>query len=424
MSPIKKIWKFISSMQFAIILLVLLAIVCSIASFVTQGQTYAWYAQAYSERTAAVIVALHLDDAFHSWWFIVITGFLCVNLLLCNILKFPQNLRRMKNAGDAEKHLSVNGDVQAEDIREPEKLFAKLHFGKITKGSGEEYLFAAKNSAGYWGAWVCHLGILLVILGFGLGQMTKQTYTAYGVPGQSRAIGDTGYIITIDDFTIGHRADDTVEQYTSAITVRDAASGRSEQAEISVNNPASVFGLRFYQNSTGWAAKVHVDKDGEPLQDEIVCAGDYLRVKGKEDLVIYLNAFYPDYVLQEGVGPQTASSEIKNPAYLYSVYYMDRMLGMNALLEKEELKIDEYTVTFSEPQSFTLIQIKKDHFTWLALVGGLVTMLGLILAFYMQPAQMWALKQENGLWTIHGRSRKGGAIFREQFLEEATNGKE
>ena len=140
--------------------------------------------------------------------------------------------------------------------------------------------------------------------------------------------------------------------------------------------------------------------------------------------MIYLNAFYPDYVLQEGVGPQTASSEIKNPAYLYSVYYMDRMLGMNALLEKEELKIDEYTVTFSEPQSFTLIQIKKDHFTWLALVGGLVTMLGLILAFYMQPAQMWALKQENGLWTIHGRSRKGGAIFREQFLEEATNGKE
>ena len=414
-------------MQFAIILLVLLAVVCSIASFVTQGQSYAWYAQQYSERTAAVIVALHLDDAFHSWWFILITAFLCVNLLLCNILKFPQNLKRMKNAADAARHIGGNGDVTAEEIRDAEKLFSALHFGKMQRGStpeGKEYLYASKNGTGYWGAWVCHLGIFLVILGFGLGQMTKQTYTAYGVPGQSRAIGDTSYIVTIDDFQIGHRADDTVEQYTSAITVRDAETGKSEQAEISVNHPATLFGLRFYQNSTGWAAKVHVDKDGEMLQEEVVCAGDYLRVKDKEDLVIYFNAFYPDYVMVEGVGPQTASSELKNPAYLYSVYYMDRMLGMNALLEEEKLTIDEYTVTFSEPQNFTLIQVKKDQFTWLALVGGVVTMLGLILAFYMQPAQMWAVKQENGLWKVCGASRKGGAIFREQFLGEATGGKE
>ena len=47
-----------------------------------------------------------------------------------------------------------------------------------------------------------------------------------------------------------------------------------------------------------------------------------------------------------GAGPGTASSEIRNPAYLYSVYYMNRMLGMNALLQEEELTIDEYTVTF------------------------------------------------------------------------------
>ena len=418
-------------MQFAVILLILLALVSSVASFVTQGQSYTWYAQEYSERTAAVIIALHLDDAFHSWWYILITAFLCLNLLLCNILKFPQNLKRMKNAADAKKRVSVKGDVQAEDIRDAEKLFKALHFGNIRRGktmvsgtdSEEEYLFASKNSAGYWGAWICHLGVLLVILGFGLGQMTKQTYAVYGVPGQSRVIGDTGLILTIDDFTIGHRADDTVEQYTSEITVRDAATGKSEHAEISVNNPAKMFGLRYFQNSTGWAARIHVDKDGEALQDEVVCAGDFLQIKDKEDLVVYFNAFYPDFVLVEGVGPQTASSEMKNPAYLYSVYYMNQMLGMNALLQEEELKIDEYTVTFSEPQNYTLIQVKKDQFTWLALVGGLVTMLGLILALYLQPAQMWAVRQENGLWTVCGASRKGGAIFREQFLEAAT-GKE
>ena len=450
MNTLKKFWKFISSMQFAIILLVLLAAACSFASFVTQGQTYAWYAETYSERKAALIMALHLDDAFHSWWFITITAFLCVNLLLCNILKFPQNAKRMKNAADAAAFRKKEGQVSAKGVRDFEAFAAALHFGNIKhvpaeaaadtteeaaaapeSGSGEEsgreepaLVFAAKNQIGFWGAWVCHLGILLLILGFGLGQMTKQTYSVYGVPGQSRAIGDTGYIVTIDSFDIGLRKDDTVEQYTAGITVRNADGGAAESAEISVNNPADLFGMRFYQNSTGYAAKIHIFKNGELIQEEVVCAGDYIPVKDKPDLVIYLNAFYPDYVMTPGAGPGTASSEIRNPAYLYSVYYMNRMLGMNALLQEEELTIDEYTVTFDEPQHYTLVQIKKERFAPLALLGGLVTLLGLVIAFYLQPAQIWAKQEEDGTYTVYGQSPKGGVMFRDAFLKAAEEGAE
>ena len=64
--------------------------------------------------------------------------------------------------------------------------------------------------------------------------------------------------------------------------------------------------MKFYQNSTGWAAQVDVYKDGAPIQQEVVCAGDYLSVKDKEGLVVLLNAFYPDYVMPHGVGPSTA----------------------------------------------------------------------------------------------------------------------
>ena len=50
----------------------------------------------------------------------------------------------------------------------------------------------------------------------------------------------------------------------------------------------------------------------------------------------------------------------------------------------------------------------------LALLGGLVTLLGLILAFYIQPARVWAIRGEEG-WTIHGVSRKGGALFKDRL---------
>ena len=54
-------------------------------------------------------------------------------------------------------------------------------------------------------------------------------------------------------------------------------------------------------------------------------------MKDKEDLVVYFQAFYPDYVQKEGSMPQSASDEVRNPAYLYQVYYQGQILGMNVL---------------------------------------------------------------------------------------------
>ena len=416
----KKLWKFLSSMRFAIILLAVLAAACSVASFVTQGQTYEWYAQRYSERAAALILALHLDDAFHSPWFIAITAFLCLNLLACNLVRLPQLVNRTRSEADPAKAMRGKGDVSASGIADPKLLFAQLGMGApkaCRTEDGREALFAARHTAGLWGAWVCHLGILLLILGFGLGQMTQKQYTAYGVPGQTRPIGDTELALTIDDFRVDLREDDTVEQYTASITVRDLSEkgiGRSESAEISVNNPARLFGLKFYQNSTGWAARMNVLKDGEPLQEAVLCAGEYLAIQDKPDLVVFFRAFYPDYVLEPGVGPATATGALKNPAYLYQAYYMDRLLGMNVLIGDEPLTIDEYTITFDEPQSYTLISIKEDHFTWLALAGGMLTLLGLVLAFYVQPRKLWAVR-DGETWTVYGQCRKGGALFVDRF---------
>jgi cytochrome c biogenesis protein len=251
--------------------------------------------------------------------------------------------------------------------------------------------------------------------------MTQQQYTVYGVPGQIKRIGDTECFLSIDDFRVEKREDGSVAQYTTDITVQNVASAGASggSASISVNHPATLCGMKFYQNATGWAAQVDVYKDGKPLQQEVVCAGDYLSVKDKEGLVVLLNAFYPDYVMTPGVGPSTASDQLNNPAYLYSVYYQGQIIGMNALMAGEEVTIDAYTVTFTNPQSYTLIQVKVDRFTPLALAGGLVTMLGLLLALYLQPARVWAIRQDDGLWTVYGQSRKGGALFRERFEKAA-----
>ena len=118
--------------------------------------------------------------------------------------------------------------------------------------------------------------------------------------------------------------------------------------------------------------------------------------------------------------PLSASEEIRNPAYLYQVYYQGQLLGMNVLMQGEELTIDEYTVLFENPRNYTLLAVKRDSFTWLVLLGGLITLVGLVLAFWLQPRAVWAEREGNG-WHVYGRCRKGGALFRDEFMKAAED---
>lgn len=418
MTAFKKVLKFISSMRFAIILLLVMVIACSIGSLIPQGNTYAWYYSNYSERTAAIILALHLDDAFHSWWFILISAFLCLNLLMCNVTRLPSLIKRTKNyrKGLSEASADMKGSFKGDAV----SVFKSMGMPapKESTVSGHRVLYSYKNIVGLWGAWFCHLGVLLLILGYALGQMTYQEYAVYGVPGDIKKIGDTSLVVSIDDFRVDLRADDTVEQYTADITVYDLEhSSEGKSAQISVNNPSDLYGLRFYQNSTGWAARVSVDKGTEYLQDSVVCSGDYLVIADNPDLIIYFNAFYPDYTFVQGSGPATLSGNLKNPAYLYSVYYKGQILGMNVLMTDDVLTIDDYTVRFSEPQNYTLIQIKKDSFTFLAFIGGIVIMAGLFLAFYIQVSGLEAVEEEDGTWSFTGSCKKGNTAFKNKFNE-------
>ncbi|MBO4368427.1 MAG: cytochrome c biogenesis protein ResB, partial [Clostridia bacterium] len=292
----KKIRDLLSSMSFAIALLVLLAVCCAFGSFITQGQTYEWYAGVYGERAAVLIIALYLDDVYHSWWFFALAGFLCLDLLLCDLTKLPSLIRRTKNACSPQSVLRSPVTASLSDITDPAPVFSALHMPapKAFGQEGASGLYSVKNRSGLWGAWVCHLGILLLILGFSLGQITHVEYTVYGVPGDEKPIGDTGYTLSIDDFRIDRRDDGTAQQYTASITV-SGDDIPAQSAEASVNHPAALHGYKIYQNSTGWAAAVTVSKGGEALQEMVLCAGEYMSVQAIPELSVFFNAFYPNY---------------------------------------------------------------------------------------------------------------------------------
>ena len=339
----KKVWKFLTSMKFAIILLVILSLAMAGGSFIPQNLSFDEYAAEYSERAAAAILALRLDDVFHSWWFLALFILLCLDILICNLLKFPALLRRVKAA--------------------------------------------ETRKAGIFGPFVSHLGMLLLIIGFVLGQITHQECTVYGYAGETKEVCDTGIHVTIKDFRVTFNADDSVDQYT--VDLLADAGQKTESGTAYVNHPVKLFGYKFYQNSFGYTAVAHVAKKGETVEDILqegrIYAGTGFHFQDNENITVVFHAFYPDYVYVEGSGPATRSGVIRNPGYLYSVYYNDTMLGMNVLLQGEKITIDDYEVSFDDPGYYTVLQVKKDSFTWLALLGGIILFAGLFLSFYMRP---------------------------------------
>ena len=415
----KKVVHTFFSMKFAIGILVVLIVVCVVGSVIPQGETMLWYAQTYSEQMAGAVMLFGLDDVFHSWWFVTLTIVLCSNLLGCNLVHFPSLYQRTRKLSDPaylpEHPAEAVGSTAGE--KEAEHLFESLRFHRVRSGlgpEGQKVSYALKNAAGLWGPWLTHLGMLIIILGFSLGQMTKSEEIVYGVPGQEKPFEEGHYTLRIDDFQTLLREDDTVEQYTAALSVTDNRTGEKRGGEASVNHPLSLFGYRLYQNSTGYAATLHVAKKGEEIQSTLLCAGEYAAVEELPDLVITLASFYPDYTTDASGKPMTASPRMENPAFLYRLYYRERVLGMNVLTGDEVITVEDYTFWFTDPQQYTLIQIKRDPFSWLAAAGGAVILLALFLAFYVRMEELWTVSSPDGRQMVYARSRKGGAEYLER----------
>ena len=105
-SILNQIWKQISSMKFAIIVLLILAIVSVIALFLGEfypvrasgpGWQEFWRQQlGWSEPVFNLFVIFQLHEPFRSWWYRILLFLLSLSLFSCIIERIPITLKAMK----------------------------------------------------------------------------------------------------------------------------------------------------------------------------------------------------------------------------------------------------------------------------------------------------------------------------------------
>src|ERR1700761_8856575 len=97
----------LSSMRFAIAMLVILAIASIIGTVLTQDDPYPNYVNQFGPFWADIFRSLSLYTVYSAWWFMLILGFLIASVSLCVIRNAPKMLADAKSWKDKVREASL-----------------------------------------------------------------------------------------------------------------------------------------------------------------------------------------------------------------------------------------------------------------------------------------------------------------------------
>lgn len=365
-------------MTFGMILLVLIA-ACSVAgSLIPQQREAMEYVSRYGADAAEWIMRLGLHDVFSAPYFIVLMAALCLNLLLCSVIRVV----KLRGAGKRLQAAAAAMERKPAPADQLHAYFARRGYRKTKQGSVTLY---SKYAVGFYGSFLTHLAlIVLLVVG---------AATVYGadvqdrtvMPGQTLTLED-GTTLTVNAFQI---EDETGRlDYASRIVMKDGKGNESPQTVVRVNEPLRFGGYKVYQQTYGTAGAVTVVNAHSGGSDTLSLTEPvFLTLDGRNG--VYYNALYPGYTQAEDGGVTLITST--SGAYHDPVYDLRVVSGGQTApvlaFPGETVTIGDVSFTMEAPVSYPGLRIK---YLSGAILGALYASFAFIVAalyvcFFMRP---------------------------------------
>ncbi len=368
---------FLSSVRFGVVQLCILVVFSMVGMLIIQQNVNGFDAYFASLTPAEKLVygSLGLFDIYHSWYFNFLLLLLSLNIVLASIDRFPSAWSYISkpklNAteGWLLKHpQNAKLEIQADDEKEAAEKISQVFkangfkpqitkssniFYKIDENGNKDFSNTETKSnlivfgeSGKWnrlGAYIVHVALLTLFLGHFValqsgfdadvrmmpGQVTNEIQMIeFKLDKQERYKVALPFAITCTDIeqdlidpngSIG--INNTIDWHTR-ITIDDPQYGKTE-ADVSLNNPFSYRGYRFFQASAitlGSARNMTLDltpqNGGQPLTVELARNGSQTLPDGTK---VDYEAFFPDFTFNQEGKPDTKSAEYNNPAVVLNV---------------------------------------------------------------------------------------------------------
>ena len=410
----KRVFQYVRSMRFGILLLVLVTVLSVIGTVVPQGQEISWYAQTY-KSFHGVILMLKLNAVFQSWYFRLLMVLLGLNLTLCSLVR----VRSVAKARAAETDLLLKApdrfaldEAQRKTVRDG--LLAMHCREEETENGVRIY---RKNGFGRYGSFLTHLSILLTLI-FGaaalyLPQITDKTC----LPGEALTMDD-GTEIRVESFRI-EDAEGRLD-FTSEINIRLPDGRESGVHEIKVNHPLSFGTWKVYQQTYSTAGSLTVRNLNTGMEDTFTLTElVFLSLDGVNGL--WYEQLYPD-MIRDPSGNVTLISNVSgsypNPVYQVETA-SDGVYTPILAFVGDELQVNELLFRFEKPVEYPGLRIKYTPRIVNALLCAsfLLMIAGFFITFFCQP--MLVRVDETGC-AVGGPKPESMRLSVQEWIQEKT----
>lgn len=377
----KKIFNFLRSMRFGIILLILIAACSALGTVIQQGQNMAYYAQSYGSFHGAILL-LGLDDIYNSWYFVALLALLCLNLVLCSIVRIKSIVRGDRTAAQTASNTPDTVLLDSEGV---EKLVEHLKSAGCKESSFGEARVYSRRSIGRYGTFITHAAILLTVVFGAMALYLPTTTDKSCFPGQSITMDD-GSKIFVESFRI--EDDEGNLDFTSKIQITNPDGKQSDVNEISVNHPFSFGSLKVYQQTYGTAGSITV-RDPETDAEDVFILDDVSFLSIDSINGLWYEAVYPGY-LEGDDGNITlitsSSGSYEDPVYQVQLASDGEYTPVLAF-PGESVKVGGLEFYFNEPVEYPGLRIKHtpEIVNWLLCGSFLLMIVGLYITFFMPP---------------------------------------
>ena len=253
----------ISSLKFAIFLLIFIAISSGMGTFIPQDKGLQEYFDLYNSTPflgfldGEKIIKLQLNHIYTSLWFLFSLFLLCLSLALSSFRKQIPTLKsslKWVNYKKKEKFEKLKLNCKWETNKN-NQLINKAN--QILKNDGwnvllnENTISARKGVFGRFGPILVHFGLIILLIGSTYGNFSRQSLEEYLIPNETiDLINDNSnkkLSLKLNNFYIDREDNGAPKQFTSNIEIFSENSSDSFIKEASVNHPIRYKGLTIYQ---------------------------------------------------------------------------------------------------------------------------------------------------------------------------------
>ena len=450
-SLLRFLWRQLTSMRTALILLLLLGVASIPGSIFPQRTQSPLKVREYFDddpNGAKWLDRFYLFDVYGSPWFSAIYLLLFVSLVGCVLPRSFHYFKEIFKAPPAAPSIlntMESFQVSPASLERAEAWLKKNRF-RISKTS--DSISAEKGYLRETGNLLFHLSLIVVLLGiagssvFGMrgeaivnvGERFINTPTNYDnlTPGRFFSLESLPtFTIRVNNFSATYdRKTSQALDYELKVTTKDSLDSSEVNQIVKVNKPLTFGSTRVYLQANGYSPLVTVrDSAGivkfeGPVpflpQDSNLSSIGAIKVPDMEPQIGFVSSFFPTAARDEVRGGFSSFPELLDPRLLVSVWKGDlkmddgvpqsiyridttdmERIGLWALSIGESYSFEVGSITLNGVVPWVNLQVVRDPGKQYALIGSILAIVGLLISLFIRQRRIW-VREVGGSLEIAG----------------------